>query len=338
VEDSTPVSGDRDIARSTSVGVDLGGTNIRAAVFDDGMQILGRSERQTRAQEDADDVIRRMAICVREALGQASVAADEVAGVGVGAAGLTDWRTGVVVLASNLGWRNVPLKERLEQELDGLRVEVDKDTNLAALAEARLGAGREFEHFLYVTAGTGIGGGLILDSALYRGATGGAGDVGHIVVDPGGPLCGCGDHGCVEVFSSGAGMVDRCREALAEGGEEVESSALDPEELTTVDIFIAAQRGDAVATRIVEKAGAALGLALADYVNINNPEAIVLGGGVTRAGETYLGPVERELKRRALTALGEIVRLVPPGLGDDVGVTGAALQLRESDSKAEGGV
>jgi glucokinase len=331
------VSGDRDIARIASVGVDLGGTNIRSAVFDDGMQILGRSERQTRAQEDADDVIRRMATCVREALEQASVAAGEVAGVGVGAAGLTDWRTGVVVLASNLGWRNVPVKERLEQKLDGLRVEVDKDTNVAALAEARLGAGREFEHFLYVTAGTGIGGGLILDGALYRGATGGAGDVGHIVVDPDGPRCGCGGHGCVEVFSSGAGMVDRAREALAEGGEEADSTALDLESLTTEDLFEAARRGDVVATQVVKRAGAALGLALADYVNINNPEAIVLGGGVTRAGDTYLGPVERELKRRALTALGEIVKLVPPGLGDDVGVTGAALLLRESASIEEGG-
>jgi glucokinase len=331
------VSGDRDIARIASVGVDLGGTNIRAAVFDDGMQILGRSERQTRAQEGAKDVIRRLATCVREALEQASVAADEVAGVGVGAAGLTDWRTGVVILASNLGWRNVPLRDRLGQELGGLRVEVDKDTNVAALAEARLGAGREFEHFLYVTAGTGIGGGIILDGALYRGATGGAGDVGHIVVDPEGPPCGCGDHGCVEVFSSGAGMVDRAREALGEGGEEVDSSALDPERLTTEDIFEAVRRGDVVATRVVEKAGAALGLALADYVNMNNPEAIVLGGGVTRAGETYLSPVERELKRRSLAALGEIVELVPPGLGDDVGVTGAALMLRESDSQEEGG-
>jgi glucokinase len=218
-----------------------------------------------------------------------------------------------------------------------VRVEVDKDTNAAALAEARLGAGREYKHFLYVTAGTGIGGGLILDGALYRGATGGAGDVGHIVVDPDGPQCGCGDHGCVEVFSSGAGMVDRAREALAEGREEVDSSALDPERLTTEDIFEAARRGDAVATRVVERAGAALGLALADYVNINNPEAIVLGGGVARAGETYLGPVERELKRRALTPLGEIVELVPPGLGDDVGVTGAALLLRESANNKGGG-
>jgi glucokinase len=330
------LNADRDIARTASVGVDLGGTNIRAAVFDDGMEILGRSEMPTRAQEAADDVIRRIAACVREALDRSSVAAEEVGGVGIGAAGLTDWRTGVVVLASNLGWRNVPLKERLEQELDGLRVEVDKDTNAAALAEARLGAGREFRHFLYVTAGTGIGGGLILDGAVYRGATGGAGDIGHVVVDPGGPLCGCGGHGCVEVFSSGAGMVNRAREMLADGAQAA-SSSMTVEGLTTETIFGSAEEGDVVAAQVVETAGRALGLALADYVNLNNPEAIVLGGGVVRAGRVYTDPVERELRRRALPALGEVVKLVPPGLGDDVGVVGAALLLAESEANEDGG-
>ena len=330
------MNADRDIARTASVGVDLGGTNIRAAVFDDGMEILGRSEMPTRAQEAADDVIHRIAACVREALERSSIAAEEVGGVGIGAAGLTDWRTGVVVLASNLGWRNVPLKERLEQELDGLRVEVDKDTNAAALAEARLGAGREFRHFLYVTAGTGIGGGLILDGALYRGATGGAGDIGHVVVDPGGPLCGCGGHGCVEVFSSGAGMVNRAREMLADGAQAA-SSSMTVEGLTTETIFGSAEEGDVVAAQVVETAGRALGLALADYVNLNNPEAIVLGGGVVRAGRVYTDPVERELRRRALPALGEVVKLVPPGLGDDVGVVGAALLLAEPEANEDGG-
>jgi glucokinase len=329
------VSDDRDIAQTISVGVDLGGTNIRAAVFDGGMEILGRSEMPTRAQEAADDVIRRIASCVREALDRSSVAAGEIAGVGIGAAGLTDWRTGVVVLASNLGWRNVPLRERLEQELDGLHVEVDKDTNAAALAEARLGAGREFRHFLYVTAGTGIGGGLILDGTLYRGATGGAGDIGHVVVDPDGPLCGCGGHGCVEVFSSGVGMVNRAREMLADKAQAA-SSTMTVEGLTTETIFESVKVGDAVAAQVVETAGRALGLALADYVNLNNPEAIVLGGGVVRAGRAYTDPVERELRRRALPALGEVVRLVPPGLGHDVGMAGAALLLAEAKANKNG--
>lgn len=319
------------------VGVDLGGTNIRTLVLAGSMEVVGRSETLTRAEEGVEPVIRRMADCVREALDRAGIALEEVAGVGVGAAGLTDWKSGTVLLASNLGWKDVPLKEYLSGELGGVRVEVDKDTNAAALAEARLGAGRAFQHFLYVTAGTGIGGGVILNSALYRGATGGAGDIGHVKVDPDGPPCGCGDHGCVEVFASGGGIVGRALDALANRVPEAASSSLVAEGLTAQAVFDAAERGDALAARAIEKAGASLGLVLADYVNINNPEAIVLGGGLLRAGALYRTPVERELKRRALPALGDVVRLIPPELGEDVGMMGAALLLAEAEPRGNGG-
>lgn len=324
------------VRNSVSVGVDLGGTNIRALVFDADMGVMGRQEVPTHAQEGAQKVIRRMAECVRAALERAGVSVAEVAGVGVGAAGLTDRWSGTVLLASNLGWRDVPVAGLLSRELEEVPVVADKDTNVAALAEARLGAGQSFEHFLYVTAGTGIGGGLVLNGALYRGATGGAGDVGHIVVDPEGPPCGCGDHGCVEVFASGGGIVSRTKEALLQGGQKAEASSLAAEGLTAEAVFVAAQKGDALAAGVVRRAGEMLGLALADYVNINNPEAIVLGGGLLRAGELYREPVERELKRRALPALGEVVRLVPPGLGDDVGPIGAALLLAESERDGGG--
>lgn len=320
-----------------SIGVDLGGTNIRALVLDESMEVMGRSETLTRAEEGVEAVVGRIADCVGEALDLAGVGLDDVAGVGVGAAGLTDWRSGTVLLASNLGWKDVPLKEHLSRELGGIRVEVDKDTNAAALAEARLGAGRAFDHFLYVTAGTGIGGGIILNGALYRGATGGAGDIGHVVVDPDGPLCGCGDHGCVEVFASGGGIVARARDALADGLPEAASSSMAAENLTAQAVFDAAEQGDALAARVVEKAGTALGLILADYININNPEAIVLGGGLLRAGALYREPVERELKRRALPALGDVVRLVVPELGEDVGMVGGALLLAEAQPRSNGG-
>jgi glucokinase len=194
-----------------SVGVDLGGTNIRAVAFDADVNVLGREEAPTRAQEDPESVISRMADCVRTAVEGAGLELTGIAGVGVGAAGLTDWRSGTVLLAANLGWRDVSLAEVLSRELGGARVRVDKDTNAAALAEARLGAGLSFGHFLYVTAGTGIGGGIVLNNALYRGSTGGAGDIGHVVVVPDGPPCGCGDRGCVEVFASGSGIVDRSK-------------------------------------------------------------------------------------------------------------------------------
>lgn len=319
------------------VGVDLGGTNIRALVLDESMEAIGRSETLTRTEDGVDAVVGRMADCVREALDRAGIALEDVEGVGVGAAGLTDWRSGTVLLASNLGWKDVPLKEYLSRKLGDARVEVDKDTNAAALAEARLGAGRMFDHFLYVTAGTGIGGGIILNGTLYRGATGGAGDIGHVVVDPDGPLCGCGDHGCVEVFASGGGIVARAREALEDGHPEAASSSMPAENLTAQAVFDAAAQGDSLAARVVERSGASLGLVLADYVNINNPEAIVLGGGLLRAGALYRTPVERELKRRALPALGDIVQLVPPELGEDVGMIGGALLLAEQGPRGNGG-
>lgn len=319
--DSTPAS----------VGVDLGGTNIRALVFDADMTVVGRREVPTQAQEGSEKVIRRMAECVRAALESAGMGLAKISGIGVGAAGLTDWRTGTVLLASNLGWRDVAVAELLSRELEGASVVADKDTNVAALAEARMGAGRSFDHFLYVTAGTGVGGGLVLNGVLYRGATGGAGDIGHIVVEPDGPLCGCGDLGCVEVFASGGGIVNRAKDALSQGGQEAEASSFAAEGLTAEAVFEAALEGDELAASVVRRAGEMLGLALADYVNINNPEAIVLGGGLSRAGELYRGPVERELRRRALPALGEAVRLVPPELGEDVGSIGAALLLAESE-------
>lgn len=319
------------------VGVDLGGTNIRAVVFGAGTKALGRREAPTRAELGAETVISRIAGCVREALVEAGIEPSEVAGVGVGAAGLTNWKTGTVLLASNLGWKDVPLAETLSRELDGVRVVVDKDTNAAALAEARLGAGRSYHHFFYVTAGTGIGGGLVLNGELYRGATGGAGDIGHVVVDPNGPPCGCGGRGCVEVFSSGGGIVDRTKELLASGRPGTEASVLEGEEITAEAVFGAARSGDSLAESVVRRAGTLLGLALANYVNVNNPEAVVLGGGLVRAGELYREPVERGMKSQALPALGEVVSLVTPELGEDVGCVGAALLVLEAGSEKNGG-
>jgi glucokinase len=321
------------------VGIDLGGTSIRAVVFGAGMEVLGKREAPTHPEEGAEKVISRMAGCVRAAVGEAAIEPAAVAGVGVGAAGLTDWKTGTVLLASNLGWKDVPLAEKLSRELGGVRVAVDKDTNAAALAERRLGAGRLFRHFLYVTAGTGIGGGLVLNGELYRGATGGAGDIGHTVVDPDGPPCGCGSRGCVEVFSSGGGIVNRVQNLLSSGRPGTEGALLEGGELTAEAVFKAASEGDPVAGGVVRRAGTLLGLALANYVNLNNPEAVVLGGGLLRAGDLYREPVEREMRSRALPALAEVVRLVSPELGENVGAVGAALLAGEAErEKDQGGV
>lgn len=302
---------------SPTVGVDLGGSHIRAVAFDDELAPLGRAEAPTGAEESVEAVVARVAACVTEAL-----AGEAPAGVGVGAAGLIDpWR-GTVVLASNLGWRDVPLRDLLADALGGAPVRIDMDTNAAALAEARLGAGRGRRHLLYVTVGTGVGGGEVLDGRLYRGASGGAGQIGHVVVDPAGPPCGCGGQGCVEVYASGAGIVARAREAEVSG------------ELTTATIFAAAAGGDPAAASVIDAAADALGLALATYVHLNNPEAIVLGGGVADAAPSYRERAERTLRQRALPALADAVEVMPGALGGDAGTIGAALLLSEDDGRS----
>jgi glucokinase len=304
-----------------TVGVDLGGTHIRAVAFDDDLAPVARAAAPTAAEEGVDAVVGRVAECVRTALARAGSDLGDMRGVGVGAAGLIEWRTGMVLLASNLGWRDVPLRELLAAELDGAAVDVDMDTNAAALAEARLGAGRGLRHLLYVTVGTGVGGGELLDGRLYRGASGGAGQIGHVVIDPGGPRCGCGGQGCVEVYASGAGIVARAREHGLTAAD-------------TEGVFRAAEDGDPVAAEVIERAADALGMALATYVNLNNPEAIIVGGGVAAAAPGYRERAERTLRQRALPALVDVVAVLPGALDGDAGAIGAALLVSEDDGRS----
>jgi glucokinase len=301
-----------------SVGVDLGGTHIRAVAFDDDFAPVARASAPTGADEGVDAVIGRMADCVRATLAEAGTALDDLSGVGVGAAGLVDWRSGTVLLASNLGWRDVPLRDLLGAALGDVAVRVDMDTNAAALAEVRLGAGRGRRHLLYVTVGTGVGGAEVLDGRLYRGASGGAGQIGHVVVDPSGPRCGCGGQGCVEVYASGAGIVARARER-----------GFTVEDLTTEAVFRAAEQGDRAATAAIGAGADALGRALATYVNLNNPEAIIVGGGVADASPGYRERARRSLEQGALPPLAEIVEVLPAGLDGDAGAIGGALLLSE---------
>jgi glucokinase len=302
-----------------TVGVDLGGTHIRAVAFDDDLAPVARTAAPTAAEEGVNAVVGRVAESVRAALARAGSDLEDVRGVGVGAAGLIEWPTGMVLLASNLGWRDVPLRDLLSAALDGAAVDVDMDTNAAALAEARLGAGRGLRHLLYVTVGTGVGGGELLDGRLYRGASGGAGQIGHVVIDPAGPRCGCGGQGCVEVYASGAGIVARAREHGLTADTE--------------GVFRAAEDGDPAATEVVERAADALGLALATYVNLNNPEAIIVGGGVA-AAPGYRERAERTLRQRALPALADVVAVLPGALDGDAGAIGAALLVSEDDGRS----
>jgi glucokinase len=307
-----------------AIGLDVGGTKIAAARVGDDGSILATE----RVPSPASDPGRLLEATVEAAR---AVRTDDVEAIGIGAAGLVESSTGILTYAPNLAWRNVGLAEHIGGAL-GLPAIADNDATVAAWGEYRFGAGRGSRHLLLVTVGTGIGGGIVTDGRIYRGAHGFAAEIGHIIVEPGGPLCGCGNHGCWEQVASGHAIERAGREAaeryphsgiarLAEGV---------PDRVTGSLVTRAAQDGDDTARAILAKVGRRLGEGIAGLVNVLDPQIVVVGGGAVTAGDLLLEPA-----RRAFVAAVEApdarpaVPIVPAELGNDAGVVGAALLALE---------
>jgi glucokinase len=307
------------------IGIDLGGTKISTALVDAAGKIIARDYCETRAAEGQKAVVERMLDAAYQVMSKAGLAPSQVTAVGVGSPGPIDARTGVLTATPNLpGWKNVPLKQLIEEAL-GITTFLENDANAAALGEHRFGAGRGVQNMIYVTASTGIGGGLILNGQLYSGTTGAAGEIGHMTVLPWGPYCGCGNRGCLEALASGTAIAREGRELVRRGVPTLiaELAAGHPERVTAKLVAKAADKGDIEAQEILAEAMTYLGVGMASLVNLFNPELIVIGGGLTNMGEGLFGPVRRAIERRAFTAAARAVNVVPAELGDDVGVLGA---------------
>jgi len=313
------------------VGVDLGGTRIRACLADERGTILVRANRLTLAEEGQDAVLRRIVEAVREAIGKHK--ASDLAGVGIGAPGPLDPKTGVIFTPPNLpGWHNVPLKAILEKAL-GLPVYAGNDANLAALGERHFGAGQGVDDLVYITVSTGIGGGVIADGKLLVGADGAAGEVGHHTIDVHGPRCNCGNVGCLEVMAAGPAIAGYAIAAI-QRGEETLIAALARETgdvVTAAHVTQAAHAGDAVARRIMRQVGEYIGVGVVNLLHLFNPRLVIIGGGVAMgAGELLFGPIREVVQERAME-IYRPTRIVPADLGDDVGLLGAvALVITES--------
>ena len=307
------------------IGIDLGGTKISTALVDAAGRIIARDYRETQATEGQKAVIERMVDAAHHVMGEAGIAPAQVTAAGVCAPGPIDSRIGVVTAPPNLpGWKNVPLKQLIEEALS-ITTFLENDANAAALGEHRFGAGRGMQNMIYVTASTGIGGGLVLNGQLYSGATGAAGEIGHMTVLPWGPYCGCGNRGCLEALASGTAIARDGRELVRRGVPTLiaDLAAGNPERVTAKLVAEAADKGDTEAQEILAEAMTYLGVGMANLVNLFNPELIVIGGGLTNMGEGLFGPVRRAIERRAFPAAVRAVRVVPAELGDDVGVLGA---------------
>ena len=311
------------------VGVDLGGTNIVVcAMSADGSQQHGLRSEPTRAEEGADGVITRMARMVNETveitMQEAGVTRDAFRGVGIGAPGPLDREAGIVLVAPNLGWHNVPLRDRITA-LTGLPAALDNDANCATYGEWWIGAAKGAHNVIGVTIGTGIGGGLIFEGKLYHGSSDVAGEIGHTTIDQTGRRCGCGNYGCLEAYASGTAIAERAREALSYEQVSILPDLVggDVSKITAATVYAAAAQGDAVATEVVRDTARFLGTGLANLLNIFNPDVVVIAGGVTQAGEALFGPLRAEVRRRAFKPAVDACRIVPGTLPGTAGVVGA---------------
>lgn len=305
-------------AREAAIGIDVGGTKTAALVVDREGAVLARDVRPT----PADDGQASLATMVDAAR---AVATPGVVGVGIAAAGMVD-RDGVMRYAPNLAWRDTPLAPHVGGAL-GLPAIADNDVNAAAWGEFLHGAGRGSRQMLMVSVGTGIGGGLVLDGKLYRGANGFAAEIGHVVVDPNGPECGCGNRGCWEQVASGTAITRQGRAAAARHPHSVlrDLAGADPASVTGAMVTEAARDGDTVSRGIFVEVGHRLGVGIAGLVNVLDPDVVIVGGGASEAGDLLLAPA-RDAFRRSVEAPDHRpeVPIVPAALGNDAGAIGAA--------------
>jgi glucokinase len=302
-----------------AIGIDLGGTAIKAAIVRSTGEIVAKDTCSTEAKTGEHEVAGRISDLVGRILASNQVARESIAGIGIGVPGVTT-NEGVVILAPNLYWHHVPFKRILEERVH-LRVEIDNDANVAALAETRAGVGAGCDSLFFMTLGTGIGGGIVLDGRIHHGASFAAGEIGHMCVLPEGPVCGCGKKGCLEALSAGPAMTRYVRVALSEG----RSCALqDPDTITPEAICRSAAAGDAVCQESVGRAAHYLGIAAANIINVISPNVIAIGGGISAAGDIVLNPIIESARQQALEGMFEHTRIVLATLGNDAGSLGAA--------------
>jgi glucokinase len=306
------------------VGVDVGGTNIVAGtVAQDGSEVVGVVSEPTRSEGGPDAVVDRIIHLARASVAQAG--RREIAGVGIGSPGPLDTKRGVVLLTPNLGWVDMPLRDRVAAGLD-LPATLDNDANCAVLGEWWRGAARGADHVVGLTVGTGIGGGIVLNGAIYHGASDIAGEIGHMTIDSTGRRCKCGNYGCLEAYASGPAIAARAVEGV-EAGAETELPRYvngDLSRITAQVVYEAANDGDEYALEVVRDTAKFLGAGVANIINIFNPQVVVICGGVTLAGDRLFVPLRSEVKRRAFKPAVEVCRILPGELPGTAGVWGAA--------------
>ncbi|MBN1447136.1 MAG: ROK family protein [Bacteroidetes bacterium] len=312
-----------------TIGIDIGGTSMKAALTEPGGAVLAKTRRPTLADNSRDATIEQLHSCIEELTAKAAESGHTVDGIGIGVPGTIDLERGVVYHPPNLPqWDEVPLADIMRSRWP-VDVRIDNDANCAALGEAHFGAGRDYDNFIGLTLGTGVGSGIILANRIYHGERGFAGEFGHITIDYNGPRCNCGNLGCVEAY---IGIRYMMRDAIPilqnESSSPLHQRARNnPESLSPEDLSRAASDGDAVSAGVLRTAGERLGVAIASAANLLDITTFIIGGGISAAGDVLFDGIRGSATSRALRVHRARLTILPASLGNDAGMLGAASLL-----------
>lgn len=315
-----------------SIGVDIGGTNITVALVTEKGKIIRKIRFPTRVEEGKAKIIKRIVKALDEVM--KGLRSNSIEGIGIGAAGDIDQDRGIVRFSPNLFWKNVPIV-RLIRKRFNLRVVLDNDANAAAWGTYILETKRKVKNLLCITLGTGVGGGLIINGKIYHGASGSAGEIGHITLNPQGQRCRCGNYGCLETYIGSAYIVKKAVKEIKKGERSLikKLAGGNLQSITSQTIQAAALKGDKLARRIWQEAGEYLGIALSGVINLLNPGVIVFGGGVARAEKLIFKPMKKEIRKRTFRVPFEKVKFTRTKFGQDLGVIGAALLILQGNKE-----
>lgn len=312
--------------RGRVVGIDLGATHLTMLAADLSNRILEEVESEIDIRQGPEICLAETDRRLRDLLTKAGLDLGEILAIGIGVPGPIVSEAGMVLSPPIMpGWDRFPIRDTLEKQW-GCPVAVNNDADLGALGEWAAGAGRGERDLAYIKVGTGIGAGLFLEGQIYRGVTGSAGEIGHLTIDENGPLCACGNHGCLEAIAGGRAIAEQARQAVRNGRRTQLAACQPPESITALDVAAAARRGDLIAQQILRQAGTHIGIAIAGLVNLFNPGMVIIGGGVAQTGDILLEPMRQAVQRRSLPASARVVRITTSMLGRRSTGMGAVIQ------------
>lgn len=315
------------------LGIDIGGTSVKVGLVYENGSVLTKWEIPTNLAENGIYIAEEIWNSIKVKLKEHKVIESSLLGIGIGAPGFINQTTGMVYHAVNIGWTNFELAGQF-RELSGLPVFVANDANVAALGENWKGAGNQAQNLIAVTLGTGVGGGIIANGFVLGGENGTAGEIGHITVEPGGHLCNCGRKGCLETVTSATGIVRQAMNLIKDNpNSDLANYYEKNNSITAKDIFELADKGDILCDQVIEHTADVLGLVIANTAIIINPSKVLIGGGVSKAGDQLISRIEKYFKTYALKRVSDVCEIKVAELGNDAGMIGAAYLVKQYSDK-----